>query len=85
MITEALLRELLGEAEELFERHLDDCAKNRDWGSEDGELACLKAARNTKSIIRRSRKALAQMLGMACYCSEYQDQKLCRHIPGVIK
>lgn len=57
-MTEKLLNEVIAELQELAERHADDQAKCREWGSEEGELESLKAERKTRAILRRLKKEM---------------------------
>lgn len=61
-VTEELLRHLIGSAEELRERHLDDVRNCKTLGSDDGALDCLKHARAECSLIRKARKALLALI-----------------------
>jgi hypothetical protein len=62
-MTKKLLEELIEQAEEMIERHLDDRYSCREMGSHDGELSCVKAERKTRSLVRRAKKALIQFEG----------------------
>lgn len=70
LISEQLLRDLLTEAEELAEKFADDRAQYREWGSDKEELRALKYERHTRSVIRRARKVLAELLGR---CARHRD------------
>ncbi len=85
-MTETLLRELLGEAEEMAERHREDRLSYQGHGDMDAEIDCLRHERHTRSVIRRARKVLADMLGVChrCGLGEGDHDEMCWNAPPCI-